>query len=133
MSDHRQVWETLSNLLAKQENIRTADFETFVVLLCSFAPHICEEMWRALGHDDMVTVRPWPEFDAAKAAEDELEVPVQVNGKKRAVVTVPAAASDDDIKAAALAAITKQTEGKEVKKVICVGKGERKLVNVVVK
>jgi leucyl-tRNA synthetase len=124
---------TLSNLLGKKEKIRKADFDLFVAVLSPFAPHICEELWSIGGGEGLAAARPWPAFDPDKAAEDEIEIPVQVNGKVRAKITVPAAASEDDVKKLALEAIAKQTEGKEVRKVIYVAKGRKNLVNVVVK
>jgi leucyl-tRNA synthetase len=123
----------LSNRFGQIDAITKADWEAFVLLLAPFAPHVAEEMWEAQGHDGMLARHPWPEFDSEKAAEDEIEVPVQVNGKLRAKVTLPADSSGDAIKAAALAEIASYTEGKTVRKVLVVGKPPRRLVNVVVK
>ena len=97
------------------------------------APHVAEEMWERLGHTESLAKHPWPEFDASAAAEDRIEVPVQVNGKLRAKVTVAASAAEAEVKEKALDAVAKYTEGKEVRKVIYAGRGEKKLVSVVVK
>ena len=79
---------------------------------------------------DSVYTAPWPEFDAAEAAADEVEIAVQVLGKMRARVMVPAGADAAAMQAAAEAAVAKHIEGKTVVKAICV---PGKLVNLVVK
>ena len=71
---------------------RTA-MESFVLLLAPFAPHIAEELWQLLGHAETLAYAPWPQFDESKVAEDTIEIPVQVNGKLRAKITVPADAT----------------------------------------
>ena len=124
---------TLSNLLGKQEKVRKADFDTFVVLLSPFAPHICEELWELGGGEGLVAAQAWPSFDADKAAEKEIEIPVQVNGKVRNKIVVSVSATEDEVKEAALAAVARHAEGKKVIKVIHVAKGGRNLVNIVVK
>ena len=124
---------TLANRFGQLGTIPRADWERFVLLLAPFAPHVAEEMWERLGHKESLARHPWPEFDAAAAAEEEIEVPVQVNGKLRAKVTVGASAAEDEVKTKALEAVAKYTEGKEVRKVIYADRGERKLVSVVVK
>ncbi len=58
-------------------------FEPFVLLLGPFAPHLAEELWQALGHEETLAYEPWPTFDPALTKADEIEVPVQVNGKLR--------------------------------------------------
>ncbi len=106
--------------------------EALVKMMAPFTPHIAEELWAALGHDEILVASAWPEFDAELAKEEELEIPVQLNGKLIARVTVSADASDDMLKAAALAheRVTAKLAGKEVVKTIIVPK---RLVNVVVK
>jgi leucyl-tRNA synthetase len=96
--------------------------DQFVLLLSPFAPHIAEELWQLLGHDQTLAYEPWPRFDDSKIAEAEIEIPVQVNGKVRAKVKVPAEADKDAIEAAARGneQIAKQLEGKTVHKVIVV-------------
>ena len=64
--------------------------EPFVLLLSPFAPHLAEELWHALGHTDTLAYEPWPTFDPALTKADEIEVPVQINGKLRSRLTVPA-------------------------------------------
>jgi leucyl-tRNA synthetase len=103
-----------------------------VLMLSPFTPHLSEELWERMGHRDGVTAAGWPAYDEAVAKEEEVEIPVQVNGKVRGRVTVPADAGDGDIEAAALQspAIRPHLEGKQVVKVI-VARG--RLVSVVVK
>jgi leucyl-tRNA synthetase len=103
----------------------------FVLLLAPFAPHIAEELWRALGHSDTLAYEPWPKADPALLKADTIEVPVQVNGKLRSKLTVPADSDEKVLEAAALAdeKVKAFIAGKQVKKVI-VAKG--KLVNIVV-
>ena len=73
-------------------------------MLAPFAPHIAEELWQRLGHTTALARRPWPAYDEAKLAESTLELPVQVNGKLRDKITVPADADEADILSAAEAA-----------------------------
>lgn len=102
-----------------------------VSVLAPICPFACEELWHAaLGREGSVYTAPWPEFDAAEAAADEVEIAVQVLGKMRARVMVPAGADADAMQAAAEAAVAKHIEGKTVVKAICV---PGKLVNLVVK
>ena len=102
-----------------------------VSVLAPICPFACEELWHAaLGREGSVYTAPWPEFDAAEAAADEVEIAVQVLGKMRARVMVPAGADTAAMQAAAEAAVAKHIEGKTVVKAICV---PGKLVNLVVK
>ena len=106
--------------------------EIYLKLLAPVAPHIAEELWtNYLGKPYSVHQQLWPQVDEAAAKEDSIEIPVQVNGKLRDRVVVPAEASEDEIKAAALASdgVKKHLEGREPKKVIVANK---RLVNVVV-
>lgn len=102
-----------------------------VSVLAPICPFACEELWHAaLGREGSVYTAPWPEFDAAEAAADEVEIAVQVLGKMRARVMVSAGADAAAMQAAAEAAVAKHIEGKTVVKAICV---PGKLVNLVVK
>ena len=101
-------------------------------MLAPVAPHISEELWtNYLGKPYSVHQQVWPDVDEAAAKEDSIEIPVQVNGKVRDRVIVPADASEDEIKAAALASenVQKFLEGKEPRKVIVANK---RLVNIVI-
>ncbi len=106
--------------------------DVYLRMLAPVAPHIAEELWtNHLGKPYSVHQQMWPRFDEEAAKEDSIEIPVQVNGKLRDKVVVPAEASEDEIKAAALASETvqKYMEGKEPRKVIV---AQKRLVNVVV-
>ncbi|MFO0801290.1 MAG: leucine--tRNA ligase [Gemmataceae bacterium] len=119
------------NHVNKLEARPRAVLEPFVLLLAPYAPHAAEELWRALGHGPTLAYEPWPAFDPALTKADEIEVPVQVNGKLKARLKVPAEVSDADLEAAAMAdaAVHAAIAGKTVKLVKVV---PRKLVNVVV-
>jgi leucyl-tRNA synthetase len=105
--------------------------EALVRMLSPFAPHMAEELWEALGHPDGIVAAGWPEYDEAVAKASAIVVPVQVNGKVRGRVTVPADATDDQLREAALAdpQVKAHLDGKTVKKIV-VAKG--KLVSIVV-
>src|SRR4029078_6514976 len=100
-------------------------------MLSPFAPHMCEELWEALGHSDGIVAAGWPEFDEAVAKASEIVVPVQVNGKVRGRVTVSADATDDQLREAALAdpQVKTHVDGKTIKKIV-IARG--KLVSIVV-
>jgi leucyl-tRNA synthetase len=106
--------------------------DALVLMLSPFAPHTAEELWEMLGHGGGLAGAAWPAYDPVIAQSSEVVVPVQVNGKLRSRLTVPADATEEALKAQALAdaAVRVHTAGKTVVKVI-VAKG--KLVNVVVK
>jgi leucyl-tRNA synthetase len=105
--------------------------EIYLKMLAPVAPHISEELWMRLGKPYSIHTQNWPAVDEAAAREDEITLVVQVNGKLRDRVTVPADVSDENAKAAALASETvkKHLEGKSPKQVVYV-KG--RLVNIVV-
>jgi leucyl-tRNA synthetase len=105
---------------------------TLVLLLAPFAPYLAAELWEDLGGQGAVLRAPWPPSNPQLAKEDELEIPVQINGKLISVVRVPADADSDAIQAAALAdqKVRARIAGKNVVKVIVV---PRKTVNIVVK
>lgn len=106
--------------------------DALVLMISPFTPHMAEELWEQLGHEGGLVCAPWPVFDAEVARADEVVVPVQVNGKLRGRITVPADSSEDRIREAALAdpAVAAHLEGRTVVKVI-VARG--KLVSIVVR
>ena len=108
--------------------------EALVLMLSPFAPHMAEELWEHLGHTGGVVAAGWPSFDEAVAKADEIVVPVQVNGKLRARLTVPADASDDALRELALAdpQVLKHLEGKTVRKDVVAGGQGSRLVSIVV-
>ena len=100
-------------------------------MLAPVAPHITEELWQKTGHAYSIHTQAWPKVDEVAAAQDEITLVVQVNGKVRDRITVPADISDADAKSTALksAVVEKSLEGKPPRQVIYV-KG--RLVNIVV-
>ncbi|MBE3070331.1 MAG: class I tRNA ligase family protein, partial [Planctomycetes bacterium] len=106
--------------------------ESLVRLLHPIVPHISEELWVALGHEPSVLAAGWPEYSEAACVEDELEIPVQVNGKLRAHVKVPAGASEDAVREAALACprVQESIGAATVRKVIVI---PGRLVSIVAK
>ncbi|MGL4553734.1 MAG: leucine--tRNA ligase, partial [Gemmataceae bacterium] len=106
--------------------------QTLVLLLAPFAPHLAEELWHALGHPETLAYEPWPAYDAALLVEAEVEVPVQIAGKIKARVKVPAGLDAAALQAAVMAMpeVRALLEGKAVKKVIVPPRGG--LVNIVV-
>jgi leucyl-tRNA synthetase len=103
-----------------------------ILLLAPFAPFFVAEMWEELGGEGVVFRTPWPAVNEELAREDEVEIPVQVNGKLVTVIKVPAGSDEAVVKAAALAdpKVVARIEGKMIVKVIVV---PGKLVNLVVK
>jgi len=121
----------LNNELVKLDKPPKAAVQTLLQLLGPVAPHIAEELWQKIGHDTYIADADWPTWDPAKLVTDNVEIPVQVNGKLRAKISVPT-----DADQATIEAIAKQDEnvaihieGKTIRKVIIVPK---KLINIVV-
>ena len=135
------VMELVNEMYALKEQLRESEagrrqlsstLATAVTLLSPMAPHICEEIWEALGHQTPVSAQAWPIYDEAALAQDEVLVVAQINGKVRGKVSVPSEADEEQVKAACLAVpnVAKQMEGKQVVKIIYV---PGKLVNIVVR
>jgi leucyl-tRNA synthetase len=105
-------------------------FDILVRMIAPMMPHLAEECWSALGHQGLVSVAPWPQIQPDLLEDDTITLPVQVNGRKRADVTVPRDAKNPEIEAAVLAldAVKRALEGKAPRKVIVVPK---RIVNVV--
>ena len=105
--------------------------EAIVRMLSPIVPHICEEIWKHLGHDQGISTEAWPAVDKTALQQDALQIMVQVNGKLRGKISVAIAASKDEIEAMALADenVSRFIDGKPIKKVIVVPK---KLVNIVI-
>lgn len=122
----------LNNDLVALDTIPNEVAGPMVLCLAPMAPHIAEELWQRLGHDHSLAYEPWPSYDPAMLVEDEVEYPVQVNGKLKARITVPADADDKAVEAVALAdeKVQAQIDGQTVRKVIVV-KG--RMVNIVAK
>jgi leucyl-tRNA synthetase len=105
--------------------------DIYLRMLAPICPHIAEELWAQTGREYSIHNQPWPTVDEEAAREEEIVIPIQVNGKLRDRVIVPADASEEEIKSAALASkgVQKYLEGKVLKKVIV---AQKKLVNIVV-
>ncbi|MHB8404736.1 MAG: leucine--tRNA ligase [Gammaproteobacteria bacterium] len=116
---------------AQDRAVKQEGLEAIALLLAPMTPHICETLWRELGHGSSVMSVPWPRPDAAALLRDRVELVVQVNGKLRGRISVPVDAERAQLEQAALSEVNvrKFVEGKAVKKVIVV---PGKLVNVVV-
>jgi len=105
--------------------------ESFILILSPFAPHIAEELWQRLGHAQSLAYEPWPTYEKDLIKDSQIELAVQVNGKIRDRIVVPAEAGDEDIKAQALGCdrVVEALAGKTPKKVIVI---KSRLVNIVV-
>ncbi|MBE6739692.1 MAG: leucine--tRNA ligase [Ruminococcaceae bacterium] len=112
--------------------VNNAEFKTLLILLNPFAPHITEEIWEEMGYEGRLNQAKWPEFDEAKCVEATVEIVVQINGKLRGRVTIPADISSEDAinLAKELDGVKGQLEGKTIVKELYVPK---KLVNIVVR
>ena len=113
-------------------SVNRAEYMLLLTLVNPFAPHITEELWEQMGGEGLLSVAPWPQYDEAKTKENVVEVAIQINGKKKSVVSVPA---DCDKQAAIDAALADEKvqhaiEGKEIVKQIVV---PGKIVNFVIK
>ena len=115
--------------MAKKDGIDKETLKTAVVLLAPFAPHLGEELWRQLGETDSVFHTTWPSADADAMKDDEIEIAVQINGKTKAVVKVPAEVSKEDAIIAGKEALGDKLAGTVVKEIYVTGK----IINIVVK
>ena len=118
------------NFFTKQKQRPQPLMEQFVLLLSPFAPHITEELWKLLGHNESLAYEPWPQFDESLTVDAANEVPIQIKGKIKSKIMVPSGTSKDDLEKLALAdeKIVEALDGLTVRKVIVV---PDKLVNIV--
>lgn len=114
----------------KAEELPKDFIEGFVKLLSPVAPHITEELWALLGHNESISYETWPAFDEAKLVDDEIEIVVQINGKVKTKLMVPTDTTREQLQEIAMGeeSIKEQIDGKTVRKVIAV---PGKLVNIV--
>jgi leucyl-tRNA synthetase len=105
--------------------------KTFIALIAPFTPHLAEACWERLGGAGLVVDAPWPDFDPALAADEELVLPVQINGKRRGEIRAAPGAEEAEVRRTALEdpAVQKHLEGVVVRKVIVV---QDRIVNIVV-
>ncbi len=123
---------SLMNEFSAKKRLTRGEYKTFLLLLNPFAPHMTEELWERAGFPGLCSVAPWPKFDEAKTQDDMVELVLQVNGKVRDKITLPAGSEEDTVKQAAMdnKRVRELTDGKQVVKTIVV---PNKLVNIVVK
>jgi leucyl-tRNA synthetase len=119
------------NAFTNAEIVPVPAMRTFLILLSPFAPHLASELWEKLGSRADITEQPWPQYDERFLVEDELEIVIQVNGKLRDRMRLSISATEEELKAAALAnpRVKEFTGGRTIRKIVVVPK---KLVNVVV-
>jgi leucyl-tRNA synthetase len=119
------------NHISKLQTLPRKAVEDFVLLLAPFSPHIAEEVWQKLGHKKTLAYENWPKYSEKLAKEKEIELAVQVLGKIKDKIVVPADADDETIKQLALACekVASAIAGKEIKKVIVI---KSRLVNIVI-
>ncbi len=124
------MMEYINVVRREERTAHRAEVESLVQLVSPFAPHVAEELWERMGHDQSVFDSGWPSFDPAIAAEDLVTIAVQVNGKTRGTVQIPTGAGQDAAQAAALAdqAIAKFVTGTPKKVIFVPGR----LLNIVV-
>jgi leucyl-tRNA synthetase len=110
---------------------RRASVKTFIILIAPFTPHLAEACWERLGGAGLVVDAPWPDFDPVLAADEELILPVQINGKRRGEIRAAPGAEEAEVRRIALEdlAVQKHLEGVVVKKVIVV---QDRIINIVV-
>ncbi len=121
-----------NNLIEIAKKAGGVDLETLsvmAVLLSPFAPHMAEEIWEQLGHTGSVFKAGWPVFDEEAMKDDEIEVPVQINGKTRAVISIAVDASKEDAIAAGKEAVADKFTGTIVKEIYV----PKKIINIVQK
>ena len=120
------------NSVNKEETFPKEYAEGFLKLLNPIAPHITEELWSILGHKETISYEKWPEYDESKTVDNEIQIPIQINGKVRATILVPADSSEEFVKDTVHSNqnIINQLEGKTIVKEIYV---KNKIYNIVVK
>lgn len=121
----------LVNVIEKEKGISKSDFESFLKILSTFAPHLTQELWSRLGNETFLIEEEWPSHDESKLIEESVTIVVQVNGKVRADLEVAIDINEEELKEQALALpqIQKWLDGNQPKKVIIVPK---RIVNIVI-
>ena len=121
----------LTDASCQESPVYAAGIETLILLLAPFAPHIAEELWQAIGHTDSVHTQNWSKYDPAALVADEITLVIQIMGKTRGTIQVPAQSDKQTLEQYAKESevAERYLQGKEIKKVIVV---PGKLVNFVV-
>ena len=117
------------DIAKKEGGVDKESLETMVIMLAPFAPHIAEELWQQMGHTESVFKNTWPKYEEAHMADDEKEIAVQINGKTKCVINVPADISKDDVLAIAREALGGRLSGNIIKEIYVPGR----IVNIVAK
>lgn len=130
VSGFMEYTNKLIDIAKEQDGIDKSCLETLIVLLAPFTPHIAEELYRELGHTDTVFNAGWPEADTSKLTEDEIVIPLQINGKVRENITVRKDADKNEVLSKAKELLASRLEGKTIVKEIFV---PGKIVNIVIK
>ena len=121
---------TMVNEFTKLKRINRAEYKTFLTLLNPFAPHMTEELNQLVGFEGEIATYEWPTYDEAKTIDDEIEIPIQVNGKLKATVMIALDEEEASVKEKVHEAISDKLDGKSIVKEIYV---KNKIYNVVVK
>ena len=121
---------TMVNEFYRLKRINKAEFNTFLILLNPIAPHITEELFSIIGNTKTIAESTWPEYDNSKTIDDEIELPIQVNGKLKATVNIALDSDESVVKELVHEKISSQLEGKQIVKEIYV---KNKIYNIVVK
>lgn len=121
----------LVNEMEKEEEILTTHYSLLTILLSPFAPHIAEEIWEKLGHENSIFLEKWPEYDPKLIKDEQISLVIQINGKVRDQIEVAAGVKEEEVKKLALAQdkIVKYIDGKNIRKIIFV---PDRLINFVV-
>jgi leucyl-tRNA synthetase len=121
----------LVNEMERQTELQVMDYKLLITILSPFAPHLCEEIWQRLGHKKSILFEDWPQADEKYLVADEINLAVQINGKVRDEILVPAEISEAEIKEKVLALekVQKWLDGKKPKKIIYI---KNKLVSIVI-
>ena len=129
ISGFMEYTNKMIELAKKEGGIDKETIETAVILLAPFAPHFAEELWEKAGHTDSVFHNTWPKADEEAMKDDEIQVPVQINGKTRAVISIPAEISKEDALARGKEAVADKLTGTIVKEIYV----PKKIINIVQK
>lgn len=121
---------TMVNEFYKLKKINKAEFCTFLILLNPIAPHITEELFSIIGNEKTISEMPWPIFDETKTVDNEIELPIQVNGKLKATVNIVLDSEESIVKNLVHEKIEHVLEGKQIVKEIYI---KNKIYNIVAK
>ena len=121
----------MESAFARDFGVTSQDYKLFLQILYPFAPHVAEELWSILGEKKSINLSIWPKWDENLIKDEEVKIIVQINGKVRSEISVPAEEIEENVKNKALsdAVILKYIEGKEIKRTVYV---KNRLINIVI-